>query len=102
MAETDDLWGEILAGLSGPARPRRLVLNDANGTVRDLLASPDAEVRAAGARSLYVTAVLASGKALQPVEAALMNDSLSLLLARALATSRPDQHTDQNADEENR
>ncbi|MFF2267667.1 HSP90 family protein [Cellulosimicrobium cellulans] len=102
VAETDDLWGEILAGLSGPARPRRLVLNDANDTVRDLLASPDAEVRAAGARSLYVTAVLASGKALQPVEAALMNDSLSLLLARALAHPRPEQHTDQHTDEEKR
>ncbi|WP_353706729.1 HSP90 family protein [Cellulosimicrobium sp. ES-005] len=106
VAETDDLWGEILAGISGPARPRRLVLNDANDTVRDLLASPDAEVRAAGARSLYVTAVLASGKPLQPVEAALMNDSLSLLLARALATPRPDQHTDPHidphTDEENR
>ncbi|QJW37052.1 HSP90 family protein [Cellulosimicrobium protaetiae] len=105
VAGTDDLWGEILAGISGPARPRRLVLNDANDTVRDLLASPDAEVRAAGARSLYVTAVLASGKALQPVEAALMNDSLSLLLARALA-ARPGRgahpHPEQNADEENR
>ena len=42
--------------------------------------------------------VLASGKALQPVEAALMNDSLSLLLNRALAVSHSDQHTD----EENR
>ncbi len=47
VAETEDLWGEILAGLSAPARPRRLVLNDANTTVRDLLASPDAQVRAA-------------------------------------------------------
>ncbi|ARU52843.1 HSP90 family protein [Cellulosimicrobium cellulans] len=102
VAETDALWGEVLAGLSGPVRPRRLVLNDANDTVRDLLASPDAEVRAAGARSLYVTAVLASGKALQPVEAALMNDSLSLLLNRALAVSHPDQHSDQHTDEENR
>ncbi|MCR1982094.1 HSP90 family protein [Cellulosimicrobium cellulans] len=103
VAETDDLWGEILAGLSAPARPRRLVLNDANTTVRDLLASPDAQVRAAGARSLYVTAVLASGKALQPAEATLMNDSLSLLLARALAAGQ-DAATepDRPADEENR
>ncbi|MFJ1510662.1 HSP90 family protein [Cellulosimicrobium funkei] len=103
VAETDDLWGEILAGLSAPARPRRLVLNDANTTVRDLLASPDAQVRAAGARSLYVTAVLASGKALQPAEATLMNDSLSLLLARALAAGQ-DAATepDPPADEENR
>lgn len=103
VAETEDLWGEILAGLSAPARPRRLVLNDANTTVRDLLASPDAQVRAAGARSLYVTAVLASGKALQPAEATLMNDSLSLLLARALAAGQ-DAATepDPPADEENR
>ncbi|NDO90241.1 HSP90 family protein [Cellulosimicrobium composti] len=100
-AETDDLWGEILAGISGPSRPRRLVLNDANDTVRDLLASPDADVRAAGARSLYVTAVLASGKALQPAGAALMNDSLSLLLARALAAG-PGASADRSPDEENR
>ncbi|CPU66803.1 Uncharacterised protein [Mycobacteroides abscessus] len=60
-------------------------------------------MRAAGARSLYVTAVLASGKALQPVEATLMNDSLSLLLARALAAGQdPATEPDPPADEENR
>ncbi len=101
VAATDDLWGEILAGISGPARPRRLVLNDANGTVRDLLASPDADVRAAGARSLYVTALLASGRALQPVEATLMNESLSLLLARALGAG-PAGGAPDTTDEENR
>ena len=83
-AESDDVWGGILAGLTEPARARRLVLNDHNPTVRALLASPDHAVRGAGARSLYVTALLASGRPLQAPEAAVMNDALSLLLARAL------------------
>jgi len=88
-AETDDLWGGVLAGLTGPARARRLVLNDDNATVRALLASPDDAVRGAGVRSLYVTALLASGRALQAPEAAVMNDALSLLLGRALAPGAP-------------
>lgn len=83
-AEADDLWGGVLAGLTGPARARQLVLNDDNGTVRALLSSPDDAVRGAGVRSLYVTALLASGRTLQAPEAAVMNDALTLLLGRAL------------------
>ncbi|MFE6969834.1 HSP90 family protein [Isoptericola sp. NPDC057653] len=79
-----DVWGAVLAGLTGPARARRLVLNDANPTVRALLAAPDAPVRAAGARSLYVTALLASGRPLAGAEAGLLDDALRTLLERAL------------------
>ncbi len=87
-AAVDDLWGEVLAGLTGPPRPRQLVLNDANETVRALLAATDPPVRDAGVRSLYVTALLASGHQLHAPEAALMNSSLATLLERAL--TRPD------------
>lgn len=83
-ADSDDVWGQVLAELSEPARPRRLILNDASPTVRALLSTSDAEVRDAATRSLYVTAVLASGLPLRAAEAALMNDSLSLLVERAL------------------
>ncbi|MGF0116429.1 HSP90 family protein [Promicromonospora sp. Marseille-Q5078] len=81
-----DVWGAVLAGLTGPARARRLVLNDANPTVRALLAAGDAPVRAAGARSLYVTALLASGRPLAGAEAGLLDDALRTLLERALPT----------------
>ncbi|MFZ2749871.1 MAG: HSP90 family protein [Propioniciclava sp.] len=83
-ASSDDVWGEILTGLTEPARPRRLILNDSSATVRALLASGDDAVRDAATRSLYVTTVLASGLTLQASEVTLMNDSLSLLMERAL------------------
>ena len=79
----DDLWGQVLAGLSGPARSRQLVLNDTNGTVRSLLATTDPQVREAGAQSLYVTALLLSGRPLRSSEATHMNGSLAVLLDRA-------------------
>ncbi|MNW55181.1 hypothetical protein D3C74_328290 [compost metagenome] len=80
----DDLWGQVLAELSGPARSRQLVLNDTNDTVRSLLATTDPQVREAGAQSLYVTALLLSGRPLRSSEATLMNGSLAVLLDRAL------------------
>ncbi|RXW31397.1 HSP90 family protein [Propioniciclava flava] len=83
-ATSDDVWGEILTGLTEPARPRRLILNDASATVRALLATRDGDVRDAATRSLYVTTVLASGLPLQTAEVTLMNESLSLLMERAL------------------
>ncbi|MFD6092284.1 HSP90 family protein [Oerskovia sp. NPDC060338] len=85
----DDLWGQVLAGLSGPARSRQLVLNDTNGTVRSLLATTDPQVREAGAQSLYVTALLLSGRPLRSSEATLMNGSLAVLLDRALHPGTP-------------
>ncbi len=80
----DDLWGQVLAELSGPARSRQLVLNDTNDTVRSLLATTDPQVREAGAQSLYVTALLLSGRPLRSSEATIMNGSLAVLLDRAL------------------
>ncbi|MFD6135866.1 HSP90 family protein [Isoptericola sp. NPDC060257] len=84
VGDATDVWGSVLAGLAGPARARRLVLNDANPTVRALLAADDAPVRAAGARSLYVTALLASGRPLAGAEASLLDHALRTLLERAL------------------
>ncbi|MFE4465979.1 HSP90 family protein, partial [Oerskovia sp. NPDC056781] len=80
----DDVWGQVLAELSGPARSRRLVLNDTNETVRSLLSTTDPQVLEAGAQSLYVTALLLSGRPLRASEATLMNGSLGVLLDRAL------------------
>jgi molecular chaperone HtpG len=93
VAEADDLWGGVLAGLTDAtddAPARRLVLNDANPTVRRLLtAAPDAPVLAAGVRSLYVTAVLLAGEPLRVREAELMNDAMGVLLDAGL-TPRPE------------
>ncbi|MEL7976184.1 HSP90 family protein [Isoptericola sp. F-RaC21] len=88
VGDATDVWGAVLAGLTGPARARRLVLNDANPTVRALLAAGDAPVRAAGTRSLYVTALLASGRPLAGAEAGLLDDALRTLLERALPDTR--------------
>jgi len=88
VAADDDLWGGVLSGLAGdaPAPARRLVVNDANPTVRRLLAADPADpVLAAGVRSLYVTAVLLAGEPLRAREAALMNDAMSVLLEAGLA-----------------
>lgn len=93
--EAADLWGGVLAGLTGAQAPasRRLVLNDANPTVRRLLAAaPHDPVLAAGVRSLYVSAVLLAGEPLRVREARVMNESLGALLdagLRAGGTDRP-------------
>ena len=87
VAAQDDLWGGVLAGfVSGEDEPaRRLVVNDANPTVRRLLAADPADpVLAAGVRSMYVTAVLLAGEPLRAREAELMNDAMSVLLEAGL------------------
>ncbi len=87
LAAEQDLWGGVLSGMAGDsAEPgRRLVVNDANPTVRRLLAAdPAARVLAAGVRSLYVTAVLLAGEPLRAREAVLMNDAMSVLLEAGL------------------
>lgn len=83
VAETDDLWGGVLGGFSKPAHRRRLVLNDANPAVRDVLRVTDPAVREAGAHALYVTALLQAGRPLPLHETDLMNDALSTLLRSA-------------------
>ncbi len=90
----DDLWGGVLAGLTGDAAPAapRLVLNDTNPTVRRLLAGtgrPD--VVAAGLRSMYVTAVLLAGEPLRAQDAATMTAAMTVLLDAGLGT--PDDGT---------
>ncbi|GEL93885.1 molecular chaperone HtpG [Cellulomonas composti] len=92
VAAEPDLWGGILAGFAdGSDEPaRRLVVNDANPTVRLLLtARPDDPVLAAGIRSLYVTAVLLAGEPLRAREAAVMNDAMAALLAAGLSGRTP-------------
>ena len=65
-AESDDVWGGILAGLTEPARARRLVLNDDNPTVRALLASPPPWVKR-HLRELGTAGRFTSGIAVPPL-----------------------------------
>ncbi len=88
----DDVWGGIVAGLTAPAPPRRLVLNDANPTVRALLAGAAGPVRDAGTHALYVTSLLSSGRPLHDAEARLLDGALTTLLDSALHRA-PDQTT---------
>ncbi|ACZ22227.1 molecular chaperone of HSP90 family [Sanguibacter keddieii DSM 10542] len=85
VSEADDLWGGVLGEFSQPSHRRRLILNDANPAVRDVLGVSDRAVREAGARALYVTALLQSGRPLPLHETDLMNDALSTLLRSATA-----------------
>ena len=86
-AEVKDLWGEVLGSFlgSGPVPTRQLVLNDANPTVRRLLATRPGPVRDAAIRSVYVSALLLAGEPLRRADADLMNDSLTVLLDAGLA-----------------
>ncbi|QIK83286.1 HSP90 family protein [Sanguibacter sp. HDW7] len=93
-AAADDLWGGIVAGLAKPARPRRLVLNDDNATVRALLAGDAGPVQDAGVHALYVTSLLASGRPLHDGEARLLDGALRTLLDGAFA---PPSSTDPSA-----
>lgn len=93
VQEADDLWGGVLAGFSDtPAAARRLVLNDANPTVRHLLAGAHRpEVFAAGLRSMYVTALLLAGEPLRARDAQTMTTSMSVLLQAGLGATDPDE-----------
>ena len=90
VAAADDVWGGIVAGLTTPAPPRRLVLNDTNPTVQALLAGPPGRVRDAGTHALYVTSLLASGRPLHDDEARLLDTALTTLLDGALRTATDD------------
>lgn len=85
ISQAPDLWGGVLGQLPTSSAVRRLVLNDANPAVRDVLEAPDAQVRTAGAQALYVTALLMSGKPLSVSEATVLNGALSTLLRSAAA-----------------
>ena len=92
VSEAADLWGGVLGQFSKPQHRRRLVLNDANPAVRDVLDVADRVVREAGAQALYVTALLQSGRPLPAHEANLMTDALSTLMRSAAAPRDPERH----------
>lgn len=89
LAEGTDLWGGVLGQFAKPSNLRRMVLNDENPAVRDVLEALDPQVRAAGAQALYVTALLLSGRPLSVSEATLMNGALSTLLRSAAGSDGP-------------
>lgn len=84
-AEADDVWSALLGAFDdgGSDRPR-LLLNDTNPTVRRILVLQDAALRQVAAESLYGRAVLAGGRRLRPVDAALVDRSFNTLLDRAV------------------
>ncbi|MBO1750634.1 HSP90 family protein [Actinotalea sp. BY-33] len=87
-AEVDDVWGALLGAFDdgGSERPR-LLLNDANPTVRRVLALSDVHVRRVAAESLYGRALLSGSHRLRPVDTALLERSFNALLDRAVGTA---------------
>lgn len=84
-AEVADTWGRTLAAFSRPTAARQLVLNATNPLVERLLSAPGGQVRDAGLRSLYVTALLLAGEPLRGRQTALLTDALAELLDAGLA-----------------
>lgn len=84
-AEVTDTWGRTLAAFSRPTAARQLVLNATNPLVERLLSAPAGQVRDAGLRSLYVTALLLAGEPLRGRQTALLTDALAELLDAGLA-----------------
>ncbi|KQY22823.1 hypothetical protein ASD16_09400 [Cellulomonas sp. Root485] len=84
-AEADDVWSALLGAFDdgGSDRPR-LLLNDANPTVRRILVLQDVALRQVAAESLYGRALLAAGRRLRPVDTALIDRSFNTLLDRAV------------------
>ena len=83
-AEVADTWGRTLAAFSRPTAARQLVLNATNPLVERLLAAPAGDVRDAGLRSLYVSALLLAGEPLRGRQTALLTDALAALLDAGL------------------
>lgn len=84
-AEVSDTWGRTLAAFSRPTAARQLVLNATNPLVERLLSAPAGQVRDAGLRSLYVTALMLAGEPLRGRQTALLTDALAELLDAGLA-----------------
>ncbi len=84
-AEVTDTWGRALAAFSRPSAARQLVLNVTNPLVDRLLSAPAGQVRDAGLRSLYVSALLLAGEPLRGRQTALLTDALAALLDAGLA-----------------
>lgn len=83
-AEVTDTWGRTLAAFSRPTAARQLVLNATNPLVERLLSAPAGQVRDAGLRSLYVTALLLAGEPLRGRQTELLTDALAELLDAGL------------------
>lgn len=84
-AEVADTWGRTLAAFSRPTAARQLVLNATNPLVERLMSAPAGDVRDAGLRSLYVTALLLAGEPLRARQTTLLTDALAALLDAGLA-----------------
>lgn len=84
-AEVTDTWGRTLAAFARPSAARQLVLNATNPLVDRLLSAPAGQVRDAGLRSLYVSALLLAGEPLRGRQTALLTDALAELLDAGLA-----------------
>jgi molecular chaperone HtpG len=80
QAAAPSLWSGVLGQFGNPANRRKLVFNARNQAVQDLATVEDPGVRAAGIRTLYVTARLLAGEVLHHRDAQLLNESLDTLL----------------------
>lgn len=90
QAEAEGGWRALLGSFDQDEEPivaRTLVLNDANPTVRTLLAAPDSSELPAAFRTIYYSAVLLTGEGLTARDAASLSASLDVLLTAALTDS---------------
>jgi molecular chaperone HtpG len=90
IGDGGDPWSGVLETFIAPARPRRLVLNDANEVVRQLLTAEAGEVTDAAVRTLYVQALLMSGQPLRSHESTVMTEAMSVLIRGGIGTDGPD------------
>lgn len=87
QAAADGGWRALLGSFDQGDEPivaRTLVLNDANPTVRTLLAAHDSPELPAALRTIYYSAVLLTGEGLNASDAASLSASLGALLTAAL------------------
>lgn len=95
QAEAEGGWRALLGSFDQGDEPivaRTLVLNDANPTVRTLLAAHDSPALPAAFRTIYYSAVLLTGEGLTAGDAANLSASLGVLLAAALTDPQEGTH----------
>ncbi|UIZ92353.1 HSP90 family protein [Corynebacterium sp. CNCTC7651] len=95
QAEAEGGWRALLGSFDQGDEPivaRTLVLNDANPTVRTLLAAHDSPELPAAFRTIYYSAVLLTGEGLTAGEAASLSASLGVLLTAALTDPKEGTH----------
>ena len=84
-AEADDVWSGILASFDdGRSAWPRLVLNDANSTVRRVLNVVDPVLFRLSIESLYCRALMLGHHPMQPADRVMLDRSFLALLDRAL------------------